>query len=189
MDFQINIAPLAEDSSVPIDLEEFRHHTQETASKHRYKFSSRRSSLNPSQASPSKGSNGDEDIFRSKMQLLITDQNVFQDFKRRLASKESQYHSREGIGLFLYDFLHKHVHFPKEESSTDEDANRKRQFPRLMRLSNYLSDRKASSKSTVVCEKDSMAFVSAKSLAGKPDLCEEDCGSTASEESCSSGSL
>lgn len=54
----------------------------------------------------------EEEIFQSKMRVLVKNSTIFHEFKERLAAAEGQLHSKEGVRILLHDFLDNHLKIP-----------------------------------------------------------------------------
>lgn len=145
MDPQINISPLALNSldwnNVPIAASNNSSFPRETStmSKLRHKFAGKR---NVNSLSHSLTSIFDDEVFQRKVKVLTANTGIFHDFKRRLAESGDESHTKEGLSIFLHDFLDKYIStddLNQEEENAELSQNVR--FPRLNKLSSYLSEK------------------------------------------------
>jgi hypothetical protein len=148
MDAQVNISPLALADGNSLDWDNLPTVTSNgslrreafTMSKLRHKFAGR---LMMNSLSHSLSSIIDDDIFHRKVKVLTANPRIFHDFKQRLAESGDESHTKEGLSLFLHDFLDKYVSNEDlchgEENA--EPSTQNVRFPRLNKLSSYLTEK------------------------------------------------
>ena len=147
MDAQINISPLALSDGYFLDCDNLPmvvsngclHRESSTMSKLRHKFAGRR---NASSLPHCMTSTMDDDVFHRKVKVLTANSGIFHDFKQRLAESGDESHTKEGLSIFLHNFLDKYVSnddLYQEEENAEPSQNVR--FPRLNKLSSYLTEK------------------------------------------------